>query len=163
MLTTPYSIYVNKRPLRVTFLIEDKPESMAIIDSVIEHNRDRWGGRYNPIVLTNGHELRDAWWSFLEVMDPDVVKSFVPLSDNLLAALERRISPYLILPPNPRETEDGRWNPRFLDVGLSLSPTALSVRTASSSMGESSLVLFEMDRRDTDPLIRRVVEISFGG
>jgi hypothetical protein len=61
MLTSPYSIYVNKRPLRIAFLIEDMPESMAIIDSILAYNRERWGGRYNPIVLTNGQTLTDAW------------------------------------------------------------------------------------------------------
>jgi len=44
-LISPYSIYVNKRPLRVAFLVEDKPESMAIIDTILAHNRERWGGR----------------------------------------------------------------------------------------------------------------------
>ena len=39
MLTSPYSIYVNKRPLRVAFLIEDKPESLAIIDTILAYNR----------------------------------------------------------------------------------------------------------------------------
>ena len=47
VLTSPYSIYVKKRPLRVAFLVEDKPESMTIINAILAHNRDRWGGRYN--------------------------------------------------------------------------------------------------------------------
>jgi hypothetical protein len=107
MLTNPYYIYVNKRPLRVAFLIEDKPESMAIIDAVFKYNRDRWGGRYNPIVITNGQELTDGWWSFLEAVDPDVVKSFVSLSDDVLGTMERQVSPYLIKPPDLREMKDG--------------------------------------------------------
>jgi hypothetical protein len=37
MLTAPYSIYINKRPLRVAFLIEDKPESLAIIDAIFAY------------------------------------------------------------------------------------------------------------------------------
>src|SRR6266511_4558661 len=160
MLTTPYSIYVNKRPLRVAFLIEDKPESIAIIDAVFKYNRDRWGGRYNPIVLTNGQTLTDAWWSFLEAVDPDVVKSFVTLSDDLLGDIERRISPYLIQPHDPQETEDGHWYIHLNDDGLSLLPTAQSVRMASWSFGESSLVLFETDRSETEPLIKRFVEFS---
>src|SRR5262245_47891083 len=155
MLTSPYSIYVNKRPRRVAFLIEDKPESIAIIDAVFKYNRHRWGGRYNPIVLTNGQELTDAWWSFLEAMDPDVVKSFVPLGYDLMGALDRRISPYLIQPPDSNEAEDGHWYIHLQDDGLSLLPTAQSVRMASWSIGESSLVLFETDRPETDPLIRR--------
>src|SRR6059036_1077282 len=106
MLTSPYSIYVNRRPLRVAFLVEDKPESMAIIDAILAYNRDRWGGRYNPIVLTNGQTLTDTSWSFLEAVDPDVVKSFVTLSVDLVAAIERQVSPYLILQHHAREQHD---------------------------------------------------------
>ena len=60
MLTSPYSIYVNKRPVRIAFLVEDKPESMEIIDTVLAYNRDRWGGRYNPLILTDGRTVSDS-------------------------------------------------------------------------------------------------------
>ena len=161
MLTSPYSIYVNKRPLRVAFLIEDRPESMAIIDTVLAYNRDRWGGRYNPIVLTDGQTLTDAWWSLLEAVDPDIVKSFVTLSDDLLVLIERRISPCLIQQPDRREQEGG-----YLDLylqGVSLLPTAQNVRMATWAIGESSLVLFETHWQRTDPLIKRFTEWNFGG
>jgi hypothetical protein len=163
MLTAPYSIYVNKRPLRVAFLIEDKPESLAIIDTILAYNRDRWGGRYNPIVITDGQTLNDAWWSLLEEVDPDVVTSFVRISDDLVASIERRISPYLIQQPDGREQEDGHWRIHLLDDGLSLLPTPLDVRMASWAIGESSLVLFETDWKQTDPLIKRFTEWNFGG
>src|SRR2546427_4627467 len=111
---------------------------MAIIDAILTYNRDRWGGRYNPIVLTNGQTLTNAWWSLLEAVDPNVVKSFVALSDHLVGAIERRVSPYLIQQLDPREQDDGRWHLHLLDDGLSLLPTALNVRMASWTTGESS-------------------------
>src|SRR5438093_10808522 len=115
MLTAPYSIYVNKRPLRVAFLVEDKPESTAIIDAIMAYSRDRWGGRYNPIILTDGQTLTNAWWSFLEAVDPDVVKSFVTLSDDLIGMIERRVSPYLIQQADAREQhDDGQWHLHLL-------------------------------------------------
>lgn len=163
MLTAPYSIYVNNRPLRVAFLIEGKPESLAIIDTILAYNRKRWGGRYNPIVITDGQTLTDAWWSLLEAVDPDVVTSFVALSDDLVASIERRISPYLIQQPDPREQEDGHRRIDLHDHGLSLLPTPLNVRMASWAIGESSLVLFETDWKKTDPLIKRFTEWNFGG
>ncbi len=163
MLTSPYSIYVNKRPLRIAFLIEDKPESLAIIDTVVAYNRDRWGGRYNPIVLTDGQTLTEAWWLFLEAVDPDVVKSFVTLTDDLVASIERRVSPYLIQQPDRHEQENGYRRLNLLDEGLSLLPTALNARMASWAIGESSLVLFETNWQKTDPLIKRFTEWNFGG
>ena len=163
MLTSPYSIYVKKRPLRVAFLVEDKPESVTIIDAILAHNRDRWGGRYNSIVLTDGQTLTEAWWSFLEAVDPDVVKSCVTLTDDLLALLERRISPSLIQQPDRREQEDGYQRLHVLNEGLSLLPTGLNVRMASWAAGEPSLVLFETHWQKTDPLIKRFTEWNFGG
>lgn len=163
MLSSSYSIYVNKRPLRVAFLVEDKPESMAVIDTILAYNRERWGGRYNPIILMNDQTLTDVWWSLLEAVDPDVVKSFVALSGDLVGAIERRVSPYLIQQPDRREHE-GSWQHLYLhDEGLSLLPTALNVRMASWAIGESSLVLFETDWRQTDPLMKRFTEWNFGG
>lgn len=163
MLTTPCSIYVNKRPLCVAFLVEDKPESLAIIDTILSYNRDRWGGRYNPIVITDGQTFTDAWWSLLEAVDPDVVKSFVTLSDDLIVSIERRVSPYLIQQPDRREQENTYRRIHLHDDGLSLLPTQLNVRIASRSIGESSLVLFETDWKKTDPPIKRFTEWNFGG
>lgn len=163
MLTSPYSIYVNKRPLRIAFLIEDKPESMEIIDTILAYNRDRWGGRYNPIIITNGQTLADPWWSLLEAVDPDIVKAFVTISDDLIVSIERRISPYLILQPDRGEQEDAHRRTHLINEGLSILPTPLNVRMASWAIGESSLVLFETDQQKTDPLIKRFTEWNFGG
>lgn len=162
MCAAPYSIYVNKRPLRIAFLIEDKPESMVIIDTILAYNRDRWGGRYNPIVITDGRTLTDAWWSLLEAMDPDVVKSFVTLADDLIASIERRISPYFIQQPDSREQEDGYQRIHLLHDSLSILPTPLNVRRASWPINESSLVLFETCWKQTDPLVKQFAEWNFG-
>jgi hypothetical protein len=163
LLTAPYSIYVSKRPLRIAFLIENKPESMPIIDAILAHNRDRWGGRYNPIVLTDGESFTTSWWSLLESVDSDILKSFVPVSDDLIVAIERRLSPYLIQQPDPHDCRDGYWRMQLHDEGLSLLPTASNVRAASWATGQSSLVLFQTHWKDTDPLIKRFVESNFGG
>lgn len=163
MLTSPYSIYVNKRPLGVAFLIEDRPESVATIESVLAYSRERWGGRYNPIVLTDGQTLTGAWWSLLETIDPDVVKSFVPLADDLIGALERRVSPYFIEQPDRRDPEGGSRNIHLHDEGLSLLPTLRNVRAASWAIADPTLVLFETNWRTTDPLIRQFTEWNFGG
>jgi hypothetical protein len=163
MLTSPYLIYINKRPLRVAFLVDNKPESMGIIDAILKYNRERWGGRYNLIVLTDGQTLTDAWWAILEAVDPDVVKAFVPLTDDLVGLIERRVSPYLIQQPDRREEEEEHRYVHLLDDGLSLLPTARNVQMASGAISESSLVLFQTNWQKTDPLIKRFTEWNFGG
>ncbi len=163
MLTAPYSIYIKKRPLRIAFLVENKPESMAIIDTVLADNRNRWGGRYNPIVLTDGQTLTNDWWAFLEAVDPDVVKSFVTLSDALVASIERRVSPYFIQQPDRHEEERGYHHLHLQDPGISILPTGLNTRMARWAIGESSLVLFDTDPKKTDPAIKQFIEWNFGG
>ncbi len=163
MLTAPYSIYVNKRPLRIAFLIEDKQDSLTIIDAILAHNRGRWGGRYNPIIITDGQTLSDTWWSFLEAIDPDVVKSFVTLSDELVAGIDRRVSPYLIQQPDPCKQQNDYRHLNLDDPGIRILPTASNVRVVGVPIGESSLVLFRTDRRNTDLPIKRFTEWNFGG
>jgi hypothetical protein len=136
---------------------------MEIIDAIFVYNRDRWGGRYNPIVLTDGRTLSDVWWSFLEAVDPDIVTSFVRLSDGLVAGSERRVSPYLIQQPDPRDEEGMRRHIHLYDNPLSILPTPRNVRMASWALGEPNLVLFETEWQRTEPLIKRFIEWNFGG
>jgi hypothetical protein len=96
-------------------------------------------------------------------VDPDVVKSFVPLTDDLVSLIERRVSPYLIQPLDQREQEEEHRHVHLLDDGLSLLPTALNVQRSSWAISESSLVLFKTDWQKTDSLIKRFTEWNFGG
>jgi hypothetical protein len=162
MLTAPYSIYVNKRPVRIAFLVEDKPESLAIIDAILADNRNRWGGRYNPIIITDGQSLTDDWWAFLEAVDPDIVKSFVTLSDNLVANIDRRISPLLIQQPDRNEKENGFRSLNLHNPSVSILPTKSNIKMASWGIRESSLVLFESNSEKIDPQIRQFIRWNFG-
>ena len=83
----PYYVHVKARPQRVAFLVRDTSETLGIVDAILAHNRERWGGRYNPIVITDGETLTPAWWSWWEVVDPDIVRSFVPLADALVSEI----------------------------------------------------------------------------
>lgn len=156
---TPYYIHVRKRPQRVAFFIHDDPECLGIVDSILAHNRERWGGRYNPIVVTDGETLTTTWWDLLEANDPDIIRSFVPLGDDLFVDLQRRIAPYLI--EQPRRGEDGEVH--LHHEGLTIFPTSKNVRHASwAKVREPILVLFTTDRKATDPNLKRFVEWNFG-
>ncbi len=77
---------------------------------------------------------------FHRVTPRNLTLSFVRLGDDLLDTLDRRISPYLIQPPDSKDTEDGHWYLRLHDDGLSLLPTALNVRMASWPSGREAAV-----------------------
>ena len=64
MFTNPFSIYIDKRPVRIVFLVNPSQDSIEIVDQLINFNRGLWGGRFNPIILTDGNTIEDNWWKF---------------------------------------------------------------------------------------------------
>lgn len=161
MLTSPYSIYIDKRPIRVAFLLDDGPKAFQILERIFKYNRERWGGRYNPVVLTNGRSLASPWLSLLVAVDPDVVKSTVALERNLVELLDRKISPHLIEPPARSEEREGEYYLHLQGKGLEILPTHQNVR-AAGWVGGSKLVLFETHWQRTDTAVKQFVEWNFG-
>ena len=125
MFTKPYSIYIDKRPMRIVFLVNPSQDSIKIVDKIISYNRGLWGGRFNPIILTDGNTIESEWWEFLREIDPDVIKSFVPLGPELIEKFEQFLSPLQI--------EDYKEN------GQSSSETYVSTRISPISIDMSSL------------------------
>ena len=70
--------------------------STEIADQIIDYNRSLWGGRFNPIMLTDGHTIEDKWWEFLRDIDPDVIKPLVSLDIELIERFENFLSPLTI-------------------------------------------------------------------
>ena len=79
--TLPYSIYVNNRPFRIAYLVDPKGD-LKCFDVIFEFNRKKWGGRYNPIILTDGTKIGERWWDFLRNYDPDIIYSYVPIDES---------------------------------------------------------------------------------
>ena len=71
MFTRPYSIYIDKRPMRIAFLVHPESTSLEVrlIKSLTITDR-LWGGRFNPIILTDGHTIDDKWRQLLRDIDP---------------------------------------------------------------------------------------------
>lgn len=80
------------RPKRVTFLVHPSEVSDAEIDAIILYCTKVWCGRFNAIIITDGVDIKDAWWELLVAVDPDVIYSFVSLDDVLI----RRINKYIL-------------------------------------------------------------------
>jgi hypothetical protein len=131
-------------------------------DAILEYNQGKWGGRYNPIILTDGSNIEEKWWKFLCDADPDVIESLVPLGDSLLNRIERFLSPYLVSIPGKLDEKFPRYFVPLHDEGLSIFPTSENVARASRSfMGDSKLVLFELDRT-ADELTKQFIRRNFG-
>ena len=96
MFNHPYSIYIDKRPMRIVFLVDPSSTNTEIVDQILDYNRSLWGGRFNPIILTDGRTIEDKWWKFLRDIDPDVIKPLVSLDIKLIEKFDNFLSPLTI-------------------------------------------------------------------
>jgi len=102
------SVFVTKRPIRFAFLVdpqkEDWPEQL---DAIWNYNLDKWCGRFNPIIHTNGSEISSDWRCFLEKLDPDYVIATSTISDRLRDQIKEKLCPIAcesIIIPNPHDS-----------------------------------------------------------
>lgn len=132
MFTRPYSIYIDKRPMRIAFLVNPESTSLEEIDQIIDYNRSLWGGRFNPIILTDGHDIAPKWWQFLRDIDPDVIKPLVPLDIKLIEKFEDFLSPLAI--------EQFREDPQSTlstQIDTSCAPAGINFNSLNSFMLET--------------------------
>ena len=148
MFTHPYSIYTDKRPIRIAFLVDPSPESIETVDQIIDYNRGLWGGRYNPIILTDGNTIGDRWWQFLRDVDPDIIKSLVPLSIDLIEKFEKFLSPMAIENFQGNEPSDlgTRVNPRIDPAGIDVN--SLNFSNLGGWYGKPVIGTFNVEEMD---------------
>ena len=161
MFTHPYSIYIDKRPLRIVFLVDPSPDSIEKVDQIIEYNRGLWGGRYNPIILTDGNTIEDKWWKFLRDVDPDIIKPLVPLSIGLIKKFEKFLSPLTI----EKFTEDTQPD-LVTGVNTRITPAGIDINSPNIYkdlvlLREPVLGTFNVDEMDDD-MEKLFVHRNFG-
>jgi hypothetical protein len=154
---SPYSIYVGHRPFRVAFLLDPAANELWF-DTIFEYNRGRWGGRFNPIILTDGKTIEADWWKFLRDYDPDVIISTVPISDDLRKRIHVFLTPLSlqVLPADQLHV--------YVDPDpASILPTKKNILlVAQDFLGqESTLALFEFDET-TPEIIKKFIGRNFG-
>ena len=161
MFNRPYSIYIDKRPMRIAFLVNPESTSLEEIDQIIDYNRSLWGGRFNPIILTNGHDITPKWWQFLRDIDPDVIKPLVSLAPELIGEIEDFLSPLIIEPfhEDPQSTSRTR-------IDIRNPPAGMEINSVNSSglkelYGRPTLGIFNLDEMDDD-IGRSFVLRNFG-
>ena len=156
MLTEPYSIYYENRPSRIAFFI-DPQSDVSLVDKIIDYNRGKWGGRFNPIILTDGKTISEGWWNFLHGYDPDVICSMVSLGDDLKKKIHVFLSVLYIceLPSNRH----------FIGIDnepLPIYPTGKNIARIGPPLFDdnNNLILFEVDKT-TPQYIRAFIARNF--
>ncbi|MDE0313342.1 MAG: hypothetical protein OXM61_00440, partial [Candidatus Poribacteria bacterium] len=150
MFTHPYSIYIDKRPLRIAFLVDPSPASIETVDRIISYNRGLWGGRYNPIILTDGSTIESRWWKFLRDVDPDIIKPLVPLSIELIEKFEKFLSP-LVIEKFREDTQPdlGTWvNTRITPASIHMD--SLNFTNPRGWYGNPVVGTFDLEEMDDD-------------
>ncbi len=162
METLPYSIYVCKRPLRIVFLVDPNNSNFQQLDAIFRYNHSKWGGRFNPIIFTDGKTIEEKWWNFLRDVDPDVIKSIVPLQDELLKKIDTFLSPYSVEVSHRVDENSSDYYIHISGEGLSILPTPDNIAKVSRAfMGNSKLVLFELGQTE-DKIVNQFIHRNFG-
>src|SRR5690348_11608467 len=100
------------RPIRVAYLIDLGDCPPALLDSVFAECYGRWAGRRSLLVPADSGGIDPRYDEWLWYFDPDIIYSFVALTDDAVAALHERYAPaFLRLHQEPRIKRDDP--PRF--------------------------------------------------
>src|ERR1700733_9354746 len=88
------SVHSRPRPIRIAFLIDVDDCSEELRNEILRFNVRIWGGRLNPIIPVVRGTIPPGYWNLLFIYDPDIVYSYVTLSDELIKKIDLQISPY---------------------------------------------------------------------
>jgi hypothetical protein len=89
--------HTRPRPIRVAFLVDENEHWAVMLDAIFADCYSRWGGRFNLIVPCENGAPRPAYLPWLEAYDPDILYSYVDLSDAVIADLHERFSPSFLV------------------------------------------------------------------
>ncbi|MDE0300739.1 MAG: hypothetical protein OXN17_19040 [Candidatus Poribacteria bacterium] len=139
------------------------PESTSLeeIDQIIDYNRSLWGGRFNPIILTDGKTIDDKWWQFLRDIDPDVIKPLVPLDIKLIEKIEDFLSPLAIEPSRNNEQSHLETQVSVYDTPAEIDINSVNFTELKEWYGGPTLGIFNLDEMDDD-IGKRFVLRNFG-
>ncbi|NVO15855.1 MAG: hypothetical protein HXX10_17615 [Rhodoplanes sp.] len=114
--------YIRPRPIRVAFFVADGDHSHLKLDGIFAESMSRWGGRYSLICpCENGYPC-DSYIPWLTAFDPDIIYSFVDLSDEGLLKIRESFGPaYLV-----RHAEDIKGEPTARDFRVALPISTLT-------------------------------------
>lgn len=79
------TINASVRPGRVAILVDKSDDDWQnTCLRIVENYSGMWGGGYNIIVPSDGNEIGSAFWTLLEVFDPDYVYRYQKTGKDLL-------------------------------------------------------------------------------
>jgi hypothetical protein len=166
-----YAIFAKTRPIKTAFLLNETAQFDAMCNGLVKWSTESWGGRQSILTMLNDNSLTSDAWQELIHFDPDIIKSFAPISDKLLGELDARLSPWRIIEPKEQfEKQENKKNPiGDAEFGESIQsacfpvwPTELNLKSLGKSFfGNRPLLLFTFSK-NCPVVFRRFIHRNFG-
>lgn len=163
MITSALTITSTPRPKRIAFLVDLADTSPSDIDNIVRYCGQLWGGRFHPIIPTDGADITSDWWSMLQASDPDFIFSLVALSDSLVTRINRAILPVSISESTRQERArlGGGSRIPLQDIGsLSTHDIPRYLRLKRGSLFDPTF--YYLREVGGDPVLRQFVLRNFG-
>ena len=89
----PPTITATARPLRVAYLIDRDECGGHVLAAIFRECYGRWGGRRTLIVPAKPEGIDEQYVDWLWHYDPDIIYSFVALSEDAIAPIHEKYCP----------------------------------------------------------------------
>src|SRR5579862_6301630 len=89
--------YIRPRPIRVAFLVDEHDHWKPMLDAVFAESYSRWGGRLSLIVPCDNGTIRAAYIPWLQTYDPDVIYSYVDLTEATIERYQEQFCPAFLV------------------------------------------------------------------
>lgn len=133
------------RPIRIVFLVDENEHWEAMLAAIFADCYSRWGGRFNLIVPCKKNAPRAAFVPWVEAYDPDIIYSYVDLSEGVVRDLYERCDPAFVVGHNffndDREQHDFR--PDLPMPGLSSLSTCIRPSFGGSWQGRRQIEVLD--------------------
>lgn len=155
--------YHRSRPVRVAFLVEEHADYAAMLDAVFADCHSRWGGRFNLVIPCENGEPIAGYDKWLYAYDPDVVYSYIDLSEKQIERFHETYFPSFLVRHDFLGHGDERTRRAFrpslpIDALTSLSVVGMIGRSRPIDHQSVKLVVDRAFGVDTN----RFLEDSFG-
>ncbi|WP_277962694.1 hypothetical protein [Pseudomonas sp. RIT-To-2] len=134
------------RPIRIAYLVEPGEHADLMLDGIFADCYARWGGRFSLIIPCADGAVMADYWPWLESYDPDVVYSYVELSDTSVLDLHERVAPANYLLHRLRDAQNiglRSFRPTYPFSALSAMSTIFRLGRHSPSTGGARLKVID--------------------
>ncbi|MFZ0644844.1 MAG: hypothetical protein WA690_01890 [Candidatus Acidiferrales bacterium] len=92
-----FSVLLEHRPCCVAFVVDLDSVNLDLIDAIVDFNVDSWGGRFNPIILSQNKKICPDYWRLLKLADADLIYSYAELDQETIERLDWECGPVHIV------------------------------------------------------------------